>query len=211
MAAFRGFTAEEEAASGLMHCLKERNYESADRLKPRDHFQKNAVYPFLVAVGAALGDIVSGQAAKTMLHIREVNGEMRLTHCLKMAVNGQPKLVYPDPPLNFSVTSEGKALSFRQHIDAYVKERGAKDAESHLRQLQNRRNTLLYAGENGYPGDVELAPDFLVTKKTRVFLLLRAYLMIQPYQQQLPFVQDTLNAYLVMLGQIDVANMHDEI
>lgn len=211
MAAFRGLTAEEEAASGLMHCLKERDYENADRLRPRDHLQKNAIYPFLVAVGAALGDVVRGQAVETLLHIREVSGEMRLTHCLKMVVDGQSKLVYPDPPLNFSVTSEGKALSFRQHIDAYVKERGAKDAESHLMQLKNRRNTVLYAGENGYPSDVELAPDFFVTKKTRVFLLLRVYLMIQPYQQQLPFVQDALNAYLVMLGRIDVANLHDEI
>jgi len=46
MAAFRCYTAEEEAASGLMHCLKERRYANAERLNPRNHIQKNAVIPF---------------------------------------------------------------------------------------------------------------------------------------------------------------------
>ena len=35
MAIFRGITAEEEAASGLMYCLREGNYFDAKRLKPR--------------------------------------------------------------------------------------------------------------------------------------------------------------------------------
>ena len=47
MAVFRCYTAEEEAASALIYCLKERRYVNADRLNPRNHIQKNAVIPFL--------------------------------------------------------------------------------------------------------------------------------------------------------------------
>lgn len=47
MAIFRGITAEEEAASGLMHAFILRNYPNANLLKPRDHLQKHAVTPYL--------------------------------------------------------------------------------------------------------------------------------------------------------------------
>lgn len=46
MAVFRCFTAEEEAASGLMYCLKDRGYSNAEKLKQQDHVQKNAVIQF---------------------------------------------------------------------------------------------------------------------------------------------------------------------
>jgi hypothetical protein len=211
MAAFRGLTAEEEAASGLMHCLKERGYENAEQLKPRDHFQKNAIVPFLDAVGAVIAVLLGEHASETMLHIREVDGERRLTHCVKVNVDGEIRLMYPMPPLNFSVHSEGKPLSFRQSIESYVRQRGAVDVETHLRQLQNRRNTLLYASDKGYPSGIELAPDFFSTRQVRVLTLMRGYLMIQPYAEQLPFVQDALNAFLYMLGRIDTGGLHEEI
>ncbi len=46
MAVFRCFTAEEEAASGLMYCLKDKRYKNAEKLNPRNHVQKNAVIQF---------------------------------------------------------------------------------------------------------------------------------------------------------------------
>jgi len=54
MAAFRAITSEEESATALFHALKRRKYVGAEKLGPRDHVQKNAVAPFLDAVGAAL-------------------------------------------------------------------------------------------------------------------------------------------------------------
>jgi hypothetical protein len=46
MAVFRCITAEEEAATGLMLCLKERGYLNAEKLNTRMHDQKNAVIQF---------------------------------------------------------------------------------------------------------------------------------------------------------------------
>ena len=46
MAVFRCITAEEEAATGLMYCLKDKEYKNAKKLKPRDHIHKHAVIQF---------------------------------------------------------------------------------------------------------------------------------------------------------------------
>ena len=62
MAAFRALTAEEEAASALIHSLKWHRYKLSEQLKPRDHIQKAAVYPFFLAVEGLLARGVPREA-----------------------------------------------------------------------------------------------------------------------------------------------------
>src|SRR3972149_10464663 len=57
MAIFRGITAEEEAASGLMHCLRELDYVGGNRLNPRNHIHKHALIPFIRILGLFFGQI----------------------------------------------------------------------------------------------------------------------------------------------------------
>ena len=110
MAAFRALTAEEEAASGLMYCLKERGYRNASLLRPKDHAYKNAVMPFLAILGMFFSEILGGKGLEPKFHLRELDGETRLTLMLPMTVAGEEKWAYPIPPLSFGVTS-GRAAS----------------------------------------------------------------------------------------------------
>ena len=212
MAAFRGLTAEEEAASGFMHCLKERGYENAQRLKPRDHVHKNAITPFLDVLGLFFHETIRGQLAdEPVLRLDGEGAETKLLIALPMLVDGETKLVQPIPPFSFSVTSASRPLSYRRQIDEFVRNRGAKSISDHLRAQANLRNELLYAGPNGYPSDVDLPDEFFDTRRVRVMALIRGYLLVQPYAEKLPFVQDALNAFLAMLGALPEHDLHPEL
>lgn len=211
MCAFRGLTAEEEAASGLMHCLKEHGYENAEKLRPRDHLQKNAVVPFMSILGSLFQETFGEKGLKPIFHIQEQNGERRLTIGIPMSVNGVDTHAYPIPPLNFSVTSEAQRLSYKKEIARFVEARGAKDIISHIKEQANLRNTILYAGPSGYPRLEALEPQFLELRQTRVLAMLRAYLVIFPYRDLQPFVQDGLDAFLAMLGALENNGLHSEV
>lgn len=211
MAAFRGLTAEEEAASGFMHCLKERGYKNSDRLKTKDHVHKNAIVPFLDVLGLFFADNMFDYVKKPALMLQGEGLNRRLMLGLLMSVNGEDQWVHPIPPLNFTVSCEAKRLSYRMQIDALVKCRGAKSISAYIRAQANLRNRLLYAGPDGYPGLVDLAPDFFKTRQVRVMALVRGYLLVQPYQEQLSFVQDALDAFLAMLGELKDHGLHEDI
>lgn len=210
MAAFRCLTAEEEAASGFMHCLKERGYENSAKLNPRDHLQKNAISPFLNALGVAVSDILEAHKIEPAFHIDESEGGKRLHIIFRIPGLGD-QWIYPIPPLNFSITCEGKPLSYKQAIEKIVRSRNVQSIRKHLDDLANRRNSLLYASDDGYPATVELRSDFFFEKTVRVLALVRAYLLVQPYAEPLTFVQDSLNAYLAMVGKLESESLHSEV
>jgi hypothetical protein len=211
MAAFRGLTAEEEAASGFMHCLKERGYTNAERLKPRDHVHKNAIAPFLDVLGLFFAETTAAHVKKPALMLQGEGDERRLMLGLLMEVNGEDQWVHPIPPLNFTISSDEKRLSYRQQIEFLASHRGAKNISVYIREQANLRNKLLYAGPEGYPGHVDLSGDFFTVRQTRVMALVRGYLFVQPYQERLSFVQDALDAFLAMLGELKDHDLHEDI
>lgn len=209
MAAFRALTAEEEAATGLMHCLKERGYRNADRLKPKDHVQKNAISPFLDVLGMSFAKTIGAQFGEPTFKLEGEGDARRLMIGLKIFGKEDERMAFPIPPLNFTVKVNGKPLSYRPEIDILVETRGRKDIISYLREQANRRNKLLYANQNGYPADVEVPEGFFEMRRVRVLALLRVYLLIQPYNEQLTFVQDSLDAFLAMLGALKESDLQE--
>jgi hypothetical protein len=209
MAAFRALTAEEEAATGLMHCLKERGYRNADLLKPKDHVQKNAVPPFLDVLGMSFAKTIGTQFDEPKLLLDGEGDARQLMIALPTFLNGEKLWVRPIPPLNFTVTADGKALSYRPELDRLVETKGRKSIIEYLRAQANRRNLLLYAGPNGYPAEVTLSEGFFEARKGRVLAILRAYLLIQPYSEKLTFVQDALDAFLSMVGSLKESDLHE--
>ena len=211
MAVFRGLTAEEEACSGLMHCLKERGYKNADLLKPRDHVQKNAIAPFLDVLGLFSAEAFHAHVKKPALRLDGEGAARRLMLDLLMDVNGVDQWVHPIPPLNFNITLDGKPPSYRDQIDAFASQRNVKNMLEHIRAQANQRNQLLYASPDGYPSGADLNDSFLEARKVRVFALVRAYLLIQPYNEKFIFVQDSLDAFLAMLGRLNVSDLHQDV
>jgi len=199
MAVFRCYTAEEEAASGLMHCLMERRYPNAHRLNPRDHVHKNAVIPLFSILKKFFDESLGVHGVKPLIQLREVDGRKQLFLALPMIVNGETLLFLPDPPLNFSVSNQAKRVSYNKHIDDYVRSRGAKETSKYLRDLANKRNHVLYAGANGYPGDINITEKFFPACCARVLAMLRAHLLIQPHSEHQSYVQDSLDSFLGML------------
>lgn len=210
MCIFRAITAEEEAATGLMMCLKERGYKNSEKLKQRDHTHKNAVVPFLSILGIFFEESFGLQGIKPFLHIQEQDGERRLTIGIPMVVDGLHTHAYPIPPLNLSISSNDRPPSYTRQIAAYVENTQANGIVSHIKEQANLRNKVLYAHTNGYPKVTDLPSEFLATRENRVLAMLKAYLLIFPYREIQPFVQDTLDAFLAMLGVLENHGLHEE-
>jgi hypothetical protein len=202
MAIFRAITAEEEAASGLMYCLKEQNYRNSDKLKPKDHVHKNSVIPFLEIISKFHNGYLKEYGIKPRFEIRTEQTERRLMIGVPVSTDGQSFYVNPTPPLNLGVSVDEQAPSYRKKIADYVSLKGSKDIVTHLKNEANKRNQLLYASEKGYPVVKDVNTDFFALKQRNIVVLLKAYLFIFPYSEIQPFVQQNLDAYLAMLGTL---------
>jgi len=163
MAMFRGITAEEEAASGLMHALISRNYPRAELLRPRDHLQKHAVMPFLLALVHHLREIKLNGLCRVRLAITGVDGFDRLV--VGLLLEGEELTAMPTPPLNFSVREGdggGEFPNITRNVRALLGPTGYSNVRSFLRNEANLRNRILYAGPDGYPQVHDLQPEYLM-------------------------------------------------
>jgi hypothetical protein len=211
MAIFRAITAEEEAASGLMLCLKHLGYANAEKLKHHDHAHKSAIIPFLQILGTFFSETFVSSGLKPAFHIKEESGISRLTIAIPMKINGEFLNAYPIPPLNFGVTTDNKNLSYIKQIEAFVAMAGATSILSYIKEQANRRNQILYASPAGYPDVKSVDPKFLEVREARVIVLIRAYLFIYPYPEIQPYVQAALDAFLSMLGKLPINDLHDAV
>jgi hypothetical protein len=210
MAVFRCYTAEEEAASGLMYCLKDLRYSNAEKLKPRNHVQKNAVIQFFIILCQFIEDQFKRFGIEMSLSLVDNNGSKRLVFDAQMDMGDGPVKFLPDPPLNFTFIHEGKRFSYKKQIDTLMNSREINDIVDLLRNVANQRNLLLYASQQGYPSKIEITEKFFPAYQKRVLTLLRTYLLIEPYNEIQPFVQDTLDAFLAMLKKQEFDDLHDE-
>lgn len=211
MAVFRCYTAEEEAASGLMHCLKECGYANSSKLKPQSHIHKNALMPFFAILCQFIEDSFRQYGIEIDLLIKESDARRYLALEVAMASSSGPVKFAPEPPFNFSFVHEGKSFSYRQQIDKFVKSKDAKDIKECLREEANKRNYVLYATPHGFPSSIEITPKFFPAYWRRVMAMLRAYLMIEPYKKPQPFVQDSLNAFLAMVISLKLEDLHEAV
>ncbi len=204
MAIFRAITAEEEAASGIMRCLMEMEYPASEALNPHDHAHKHAVFPFMQVLGLFFGQTLSNHFTSYKLHIKEEDGAKRLMLALDMIINGEARLAYPIPPLNFGVknpdTDEAPDYSFQ--INQLVAAKGKDTVKAFLKKEANLRNEILYAGPDGYPVIPSLHVDFLTERRSRVLAMINLYLVLFPYPEHQPFVTQALASFIKMLQQL---------
>ena len=95
MAAFRSYTAEEEAASALMHCLKERRYVNAEGLNPKSHKQKSAVISFLTILKKFYDESLGIHGVEPEIQLRTLVGVKRLFVAVPITLNGQKRSSCP--------------------------------------------------------------------------------------------------------------------
>jgi hypothetical protein len=200
MAFFRAITAEEEAASGLMRCLFKLNYPGADELKPKDHFQKHAVTPFLNAVLNHFRGVKFPDGIAMRLAILPVDGFERLSTAIRVPLNGQESWAAITPPFNFRVTAGIKkdVVGYSDDFQKIAESNEYRNVDKFLLNEANQRNKLLYASPDGYPILENFSENLIIDRQMRVMTILKAALLIGPYETHQPFVVDALGAFLAL-------------
>ena len=211
MAAFRAITAEEEAASGLMYTLQEIGYVNSEKLRPKYHWHKSAVTPFIIVLSLFFEDFLKANGIQPIFQIKTEGEAEYLSMGIPIRVEDKPLLAQPIPPLNFGITVDGKPKSYREELDRFLAERGASSMETHAKELANLRNKILYAADSGYLKIAELQDEFFAIRKRRVFAMLCAYLFVYPYSERQPFVQHCLDTFLVILGSMSNPYKNEEV
>src|SRR5439155_12246824 len=126
-------------------------YKLSEQLKPRDHIQKAAVYPFFLAVEGLLARGVPREA-DPQLEIDESSPKPRTRiKVLDHDREGILRWAYPEPPLHFNIHIDNKHVDFSEQIKELASHRNAKTIIDYIRRRANRRNQLLFASAKGIP------------------------------------------------------------
>jgi hypothetical protein len=206
MAVFRAITAEEEAATGLMLELKNKQYKNAESLEIHNHVHKGAVIELISVVIQFLEDHFSGSFYDLSIH--EVNGQLLVKLQAEMNINNERIKIIPEPPLNINFRIEEKRFSMKQQIKTLLQNRGSQTLKAHLKKKANFRNMLLYASDKGYPGKPVIEEKFFRVQLKKVLAMLRIYLMVTPYSDPQQSVQDSIDIFLMMVKDIRQEDMH---
>jgi hypothetical protein len=202
MSIFRAITAEEEAATSIFIALKEKGYENASKIKLKNHTYNNGISPFFLAISQFMADASRFQwfpfkHYNLIVKSSEVPKKLELSFVLLNDVGAMPI-----PPLNFSIKKNNKLYHFENELNEITSGESRDQFIKHIKQLANLRNCLIYANHEGIPTVNSEIEGHLRLRKKIVFNFLRVLCLIFPYSQKASFVQQALNAYLKMLGDI---------
>lgn len=202
VAIFLGITAEEESATAVFLSLQRRRYIGSNRLQVHSHVDKTALHQFILGVGRVIEELKvfdnscvvfdsdnSPDKSELLRFRHDMHSDEGLLH------------VMPLPPLNFSIQKNGSPHDFSEELSALATEKSAKDISIHIKKIAKRRNSVLYASQNGIP-HAEEVEKFLFHRKSAVMSNLIAYLLIDQHREQQLFAQQCLNAFLKMLGRL---------
>ena len=203
VATFLGITAEEESSTAVFCALQRRKYKGSDRIQIHSHVHKAALHPFLLGVERAIREFLEPRNP-IFLFDKENSPDNRELLRVRFDVQddkGRKWHAMPLPALNFSVSSDGKTQDFSTELAELATENSAKDIDAYVKTLAGRRNKVLYAAPNGIPhsGDVG---SFLMYRKSVVVSHLMAYLLIDQHAEHQLFAQQSLSAFLKMLGRL---------
>lgn len=211
MAALRGITAEEEAATGIIHAVQDRGYDNANQLNRWKHAHKHSIHPFFLLLSDFYARSIRPVSKGIGIKLGSIEDPKRLKIYIRMEINGKEYDAMPDPPLNLNIKVEGKPISFKQQVDQLASIKNVKRIEKYIDEKANERNLLLYASDKGCPHLESIKNLYFFEQKKKVMTMAYAYLLIEPYKEKQPFVQQCLDALLRMLGKVKSPHLHDEV
>lgn len=202
MALFRAITAEEEAASALLRALLAKGYAETSKLMPKDHLQKAAVYPFLVAIAKHTSYLRINGIKEVRLGIPKHDETPRLQLALVLGGVNDGIVARPVPPLNLAIREAGEAVNYRKYFLELISPSGFEDIQKYLNAKKNQRNLLLYASPSGLLNPGLITDATLLDYKRRIMTVLKATLLIWPYKETQPFVQEAVGSFLGMVCRL---------
>jgi len=204
MAVFRAITAEEEAATAIFLILKEQGYHNAGKIKFKEHTYKQALEPFLRAISKFVETWSKEPGfpfgSEYSLLLLGQGSERRLS----LSFQFQGQTITCIPPLGFSIKLNDRMYFFERELVEIASGDSRTDIIKYIKRRANRRNQVLYAQSHGIPNVISIN-GFLEKRRAVVVSLLRIYALIYPYTEKAIFVQQALDCFLAMMGQIELA------
>jgi hypothetical protein len=206
MAVFRAITAEEEAATAIFIALKEKGYNNARKLKFKNHTYKQALAPFFRAIEkfmadtAMLPDFPFGNDYHLSIDNCGSRKKLKLSFVLQNGMHASPI-----PPLHFSVSINGKPYYFEKELKEITTGQYKENIIKYIKEISNLRNHLIYSKPEGIPSIEHKIDAHLLGRQKTVFSFLRVLCLIFPYKEKAIFVQQAIDAFLIMLGDIETA------
>jgi hypothetical protein len=205
MSLFRAITGEEEAATALILALRQQNYPGAQRLNPRDHRHKIAVWPLILAIGRGLER--KGIPTPSLRISKEGEPKLTLNFDIGTAAGlDEPFFATPDHPFNFVMHSDEKGPfevhRWERELAEIASERGFADIRKHIESEANLRTRILYASNDGIPA-VRFADDAILSRVNRVAYILKIVVGVMQTKQHQLFVTQGLEALLRALNRLE--------
>lgn len=202
MAIFRAITAEEEAATGLLRALQVQGYAGPGELLPKDHLQKAAVYPYLRAIAKHTSYLRMNGIKEVRFGIPRDEDKPRLQLALLLDGEYDGVVARPDPPLNLRVREGGEVVNYQKYFREVISPSGFEDIRKYLNVKRNQRNLLLYASPQGLLNPGPVPDSTLLDYKHRIMTILTTALLIWPYKEIQPFVQEAVHSFLGLAGRL---------
>lgn len=205
MAMFRVITAEEEVARAIFLILKEHEYKNSKKIKDRDHRYKQALSLFIGSIQDFFYTSSQNNNFPFKKHITlSFNEETKLLE-LRIPLKNPDTKVIPIPPLNFEMSINGKPYYFQNELNEFTLNSNSKSLQKLIDEKVNFRNRILYADTEGTIKITAGIDTELDRYYNTVFKLIKIYGLIYPYKyKKSNFIQNTLNAFLFMMMELDV-------
>jgi hypothetical protein len=206
VAAFLAMTAEEEMVTALFHLLKQKRFDNANKLKHRDHQHKQGVYPFIQLFLEAAFESLLGEQIRLRFDGNDVlwlDIPLASLGSDVLDKDGNQLVISPTPPLScLCVGSDGQKQRFEIPIQELAKTKNIENIRQHLKDIANQRNKVLYASSGKIPECKNV--EQIVQQKIKVLVsIVITFLLIEPHQANKQIlVQDGIDAFLTVLGQI---------
>lgn len=215
MAAFRAITAEEEAATALIHSLQINGYENAANLKTRQHVHKLGVSPMVEACARHLVEFLGQEESpfeKWVLEIKKTGRRRALGLGLKL--RGRDQVLIPQPPLHVVISrAHTGGYDVADVLRNHLEREDSRQVKTHIDAIANQRNLILYANSSGIPSiEGTEARRFIRSQKVKTIRLLYVLLLSDPWvstEGRSGLIQQVLDSYLILLARIDPESVVD--
>jgi hypothetical protein len=211
MSVFRGITAIEEAATGIIYAMQEIGYDHAEKLSGHDHKHKAAVSMFLKVLETAIFDPSTQGLPKIYIREEQNDNQILIRTAFKFDSLSPDTEWRPNPPLDFAISVDGLLMSFSNHYANVTKNNGYTYFIKYLAKLANKRNRILYATEEGCPEIINIEPRFFSETASEIQNMAIAYLLISQHKEKQQFVQQSLNSILLNIDKLNAENMNPEL
>jgi hypothetical protein len=114
----------------------------------------------------------------------------------------QPTLLYPMPPLHFSLSDGDLPYRFERELAALKEVGNVKTMVEYVRNAIDKRNHLLYASGAGFVDGVGDVESIIQSQLETVTTLLTFYLLIDMYPQHQLFAQQCLDVFVRLMTNL---------